>query len=150
MDKWELTGTEDVDPNRHLQGAYSLASRRGLHSDPSDPLLTAGFWNYLREDITFSLFTGYPLKMDLRGVTGTAGESGRLHHISLILGRIINAMFTRAASGDEWDVLMGATRTWYDELPAIERPCARLEGADGELPSVWFIEDSHGKPTIIV
>lgn len=139
----ELTRAEDVDPNRHLQGAYSLASRRGLHNDPSDPLLTAGFWNYLREDITFSLFTGYPLKMDLNGVT--TEESGRLHGISLILGRIINAAFARGLTHGEWDALMAVTKAWYGELPVVEKPCARIVGAEGELPSVWFIEDSHGK-----
>lgn len=83
-------------------------------------------------------------------MAGTAWESGRLHHVSLILGRIINALFTRAVTGEEWDALMGAAVAWYEELPMIERPCARTEGAKGELPSVWFIEDSHGKFRISV
>ncbi len=51
-----LTSLQEEDPNRHLQGAYSLASQQHFrHDRPHDGLVATGFWNYLREDITFDL-----------------------------------------------------------------------------------------------
>lgn len=133
-----------MDPNRHLQGAYSLASRQSLVG-PSNTLLAAGFWNYLREDITFSLFEGCPLKMDLTNVEAPTADMVGLNHLSLVLGRIINATFARAVTVDEWHALMDVTKAWYERLPAMERPYARTEGAIGELPRVWFIENGYGR-----
>ncbi|KAH0495902.1 hypothetical protein TgHK011_009427 [Trichoderma gracile] len=80
---------EDVDPNRHLRGAYSLAScEASIAGSSPDSLLAAGFWNYLREDITFSLFEGCPLKMDVTESAAPSladGHDQQLHSISLIL-----------------------------------------------------------------
>ena len=85
----KLTINRGDDPNRHLQGAFSLASRHSYVADASgNGLLAAGFWNYLREDITFSLFETCPLKMDLNRMVApnfALGES-HLHSVSLILG----------------------------------------------------------------
>ena len=97
-----------------MQGAYSLASRRGLLNDASNLLFTAGFWNYLREDITFSLFEGCTLKMDVSGVGPlNTGQPGHLHDMSLILGRLINATFERPIAGEEWTELAETTAAWY-------------------------------------
>ncbi|KAJ6438133.1 calcineurin-like phosphoesterase [Purpureocillium lavendulum] len=135
---------EDVDPNRHLQGAYSLASRRGLLNDASNLLFTAGFWNYLREDITFSLFEGCTLKMDVSGVGPlNTGQPGHLHDMSLILGRLINATFERPIAGEEWTELAETTAAWYKTLAPAQKPFARIAGAGGDLAKVWFLEDSH-------
>ncbi|UNI18443.1 hypothetical protein JDV02_004711 [Purpureocillium takamizusanense] len=144
---------EEIDPNRHLQGAYSLASRRGLLNDAPNALFTAGFWNYLREDISFSLFQGCPLKMDLNGVVVPPGDAalppGHLHAASLILGRVINAVFQRPVVGsEEWMELLRVTKAWYGSLSSAQKPFSRIEGAGGgggggELTKVWFLEDSH-------
>ncbi|KAK1237103.1 hypothetical protein MKX07_005982 [Trichoderma sp. CBMAI-0711] len=109
---------EDVDPNRHLRGAYSLAScEASIAGSPPDSLLAAGFWNYLREDITFSLFEGCPLKMDVTESAAPSladdGNDQQLHSISLILGQIINKAFRVTLS------------------------------TVGELPSFWFLQDFY-------
>ncbi|KND89233.1 hypothetical protein TOPH_06133, partial [Tolypocladium ophioglossoides CBS 100239] len=137
---------EDVDPNRHLQGAYSLASRERLLGDPSaTALFTAGFWNYLREDITFSLFELCPLKIDLSAVGPLSADSGhnQLNGMSMILGQIINAAFDRSASEDEWTALLSATKSCYDMFPARQRPFSRAVRPVEALPRVWLLQDSH-------
>ncbi|TLS30620.1 hypothetical protein PpBr36_03828 [Pyricularia pennisetigena] len=99
--------SEEVDPNRHLRGAYSLAVSRTplLREDDLSGrggLRGAGFWNYLREDITFSLFQRCPLKVGLEQVElfvwrgdDVDGDHGYLNAVTLILGRIINECFGR-------------------------------------------------------
>ncbi|KAF7538201.1 hypothetical protein G7054_g3196 [Neopestalotiopsis clavispora] len=93
---------EARDPQRHLRGAYSLASHPGLiENRTSDVLHQAGFWNYLREDITFSLFEGCPLKMNLSLPFTSlviAATRSPLDSISLLLGQIINAVYTGTMS----------------------------------------------------
>ena len=138
---------EDVDPNRHLQGAYSLASREFLLGDPSaTTLFTAGFWNYLREDITFSLFEGCPLKIDLCAVRPLSASSERngLNDMSMVLGHIINATFGRTVTEDEWTSLMLATEQSYEMFPERQSPFSRAVQPVEALPLVWFLQDSHG------
>ncbi|KXJ94714.1 hypothetical protein Micbo1qcDRAFT_202540 [Microdochium bolleyi] len=92
---------EDSDPNRHLRGAYSLASQPhgGFEQRhlTTGRLLIQGFWNYLREDITFSLFGECPLKIDLASTyippSATGSDHDHLNNISTILGNIINGIF---------------------------------------------------------
>ncbi|KAM0259643.1 hypothetical protein ACHAQJ_003222 [Trichoderma viride] len=141
---------EDIDPNRHLQGAYSLAScEDSIAGSPSESLLAAGFWNYLREDITFSLFEGCPLKMDVAVAAAPALTSGQhqLHSISLILGQIINKAFSYQISGLEWQRLVFMVQTWLDELPLNVKPFSRSRSVTsstaGELPYFWFLQDFH-------
>ncbi|KAI9155618.1 Kanamycin B dioxygenase [Paramyrothecium foliicola] len=56
----------EVDPNLHLRGAYSMAATPSMLSETAgEGLLEVGFWNYLREDITFSLHEVCPLKIRL-------------------------------------------------------------------------------------
>ncbi|EHK17213.1 uncharacterized protein TRIVIDRAFT_195192 [Trichoderma virens Gv29-8] len=122
---------EDIDPNRHLRGAYSLAScESSIAGSPPESLLAAGFWNYLREDITFSLFEGCPLKMD---VTGSAAprltnSHDQLHSISLILGQIINKAFNYQISAIEWQQFAGMVHAWLSELPRHVKPFSRGSG----------------------
>ncbi|ELQ34591.1 hypothetical protein OOU_Y34scaffold00763g6 [Pyricularia oryzae Y34] len=149
--------SEEVDPNRHLRGAYSLAvSRRPLLREGDlggrGGLRGAGFWNYLREDITFSLFQRCPLKMGLDQVElfvwrgdDADGDHAYLNAVSLILGRIINECFGRETlSPEAWDFLFRLLRDWCSALLGRFAPFAREERRLGlALPSVWMLHDCH-------
>ncbi|KAI0013781.1 hypothetical protein F4779DRAFT_293015 [Xylariaceae sp. FL0662B] len=119
---------EEVDPNRHLQGAYSFASQR--HSLPdklSEKLLAAGFWNYLREDITFT-------------------DDDHLNAITLILGRIINATIGPSTDipGEAWNTLLALVRVWLSNLPPHFQPFSRAPvPLLSNLPSVRMLQDCH-------
>ncbi|KZL69439.1 phytanoyl-CoA dioxygenase [Colletotrichum tofieldiae] len=140
--------TEEVDPNIHLQGAYSLAAYRSpLTDDLGSGLGAAGFWNYLREDITFSLFRRCPLKIDLDHVslpTQHGTDQDRLNTVSLILGRIINACFSSTITNEAWTLLFGMLRDWRSNLPPRFNPFAKADRGIGlALPSIRMLRDCH-------
>ncbi|OHE92520.1 hypothetical protein CORC01_12169 [Colletotrichum orchidophilum] len=145
--------SEEVDPNRHLQGAYSLAAYNTPQTDDfGSGLRAAGFWNYLREDITFSLFRRCPLKINLAQVpvalptTGQGTDQDRLNVATLILGRIINACFVASESvtGDSWSCLLQMLREWRGTIPTRFEPFSTLDRGLGlALPSIWLLRDYH-------
>ncbi|KAF4497750.1 TPR domain containing protein [Fusarium agapanthi] len=122
----------DVDPNMHLRGAYSMASLHDLLSGiPQAGLLGAGFWNYLREDITFSLFEECPLKMDLESTPLTiqhSSDQDYLNSITLILGKIINMYFRQDTDGLQWDYIKEDLKRWRNSCPRHMKPYSRLQG----------------------
>lgn len=143
---------EEVDPNRHLHGAYSLASRQKLLLDNGfRTLSSAGFWNYLREDITYSLFEEQPLKMDLENIpvpTQHLEDHDHLNAISLVLGRILNAHLNDGSPGRDQPVSVSAMlhmlRSWQKALPRHFEPlCMDNSRPSGALPSVWMLGDCH-------
>ncbi|EHK47661.1 hypothetical protein TRIATDRAFT_316693 [Trichoderma atroviride IMI 206040] len=141
---------EDIDPNRHLQGAYSLAScEDSIAASPPGSLLAAGFWNYLREDITFSLFESCPLKMDvtMASAPSLTGNQDQLHSITLILGQVINKAFSYQVSEPDWERLLSMVKTWLKNVPSNIKPFSRSQrvavSAVGELPHFWFLQDFH-------
>ncbi|KAK2019021.1 hypothetical protein LZ32DRAFT_687344 [Colletotrichum eremochloae] len=140
--------SEEVDPNRHLQGAYSLAALRSPVNDYlGSGLRAAGFWNYLREDITFSLFRQCPLKIDLERMplpTRHDTDQDHLNTVSLILGRIINACFSGAVTEEVWTFLFGMLQDWWSGLPPRFAPFAKTDRGLGlALPSIWMLRDYH-------
>ncbi|KAF6833048.1 phytanoyl- dioxygenase [Colletotrichum musicola] len=116
--------SEEVDPNRHLRGAYSLAAYRSPLVDYlGSGLRTAGFWNYLREDITFSLFERCPLKIDLKLMplpTNHDTDHSYLNTVSLILGQVVNECFTGSVSETAWEFLFSTLQNWLESLPKTE------------------------------
>nr|XP_036586075.1 phytanoyl- dioxygenase [Colletotrichum truncatum]KAF6796266.1 phytanoyl- dioxygenase [Colletotrichum truncatum] len=140
--------SEEVDPNRHLQGAYSLAAYRSPLVDYlGSGMRTAGFWNYLREDITFSLFQRCPLKIDLDQMplpNHHHNDHSYLNTVSLILGRIINSCFASTITEQNWALLFDMLRTWSLSLPSRFRPFSREERGLGlTLPSIWMLKGCH-------
>ncbi|KAG7053928.1 phytanoyl- dioxygenase [Colletotrichum scovillei] len=145
--------SEEVDPNRHLQGAYSLAAYHTPQTDAfGSSLRAAGFWNYLREDITFSLFRRCPLKIDLAQVplalpaTGPRTDQDYLNAITLILGRIINMCFVGSGSvtKESWSSLSHLLREWRTSLPSRFEPFSTVDRGLGlALPSIWLLRDHH-------
>ncbi|KAK1519267.1 hypothetical protein CPAR01_15705 [Colletotrichum paranaense] len=145
--------SEEVDPNRHLQGAYSLAAYHTPQTDAfGSSLRAAGFWNYLREDITFSLFRRCPLKIDLAQVplalpaSDSRTDQDYLSAVTLILGRIINTCFKGSSSVTEesWSSLSHLLREWRKSLPSRFEPFSTVERGLGlALPSIWLLRDHH-------
>ncbi|KAF4817933.1 Kanamycin B dioxygenase [Colletotrichum siamense] len=140
--------SEEIDPNRHLRGAYSLAAYRSPLIDYlGSGLRTVGFWNYLREDITFSLFQRCPLKIDLDQMplpTQHHTDHSYLNTASLILGRIINACFSGTIAEQTWAILFDMLRSWSADLPARFRPFSREDRGLGlSLPSIWMLRECH-------
>jgi len=139
---------EEIDPNRHLLGAYSLASNKDLlSSSPKTSLFMSGFWNYLREDITFSLFEQVAMKMDLSNIRLLDTfdcDQDYLNAISLILGRIINLTFGRLASLQDWELHVRLVDEWYTSLPGRFRPYSKIHEEDSnQLPCIWFLNGCH-------
>ncbi|KAJ3494808.1 hypothetical protein NLG97_g3835 [Lecanicillium saksenae] len=137
---------EDVDPNTHLQGAFSLASHEAAVAEAGgNELLAAGFWNYLREDITFSLFQGCPLKIDLVSIQAPTFRSGEshLHSISLILGDIINKICARQATEFEWRQCYNTLDQWLVSLPQRLFPFSTIHTATDVFPQIRFLQDYH-------
>ncbi|KAF4122904.1 to TPR Domain [Geosmithia morbida] len=138
-----------VDPNRHLRGAYSMASQhQGLLS--GDGLLVAGSWNYLREDITYSLYEKCPLKIDLETVPLTTTHETDQHYLnsaSLVLGKLINLAFDHALTYPEWEAALFTVRNWATSLPNRIMPFSVTDGKKTDtarpLPLVSFLQPCH-------
>lgn len=146
-----LACTESRDPNRHLKGAFSLASQfQNLPDRSSGGLLHSGFWNYLREDITFSLFRNCALKINLDSVPGldnVSSDQDHLNSISLVLGRIINAMIgsTSEMVGNTWELMWSYVKDWLSTLPAHFEPFSRAALPSlSRLPTVHMLKSCQG------
>ncbi|KAH7151673.1 hypothetical protein B0J13DRAFT_246189 [Dactylonectria estremocensis] len=140
----------DIDPNMHLRGAYSMVSIQDiLPGELHRGLLAAGFWNFLREDITFSLFKNCPLKIDLKFVSLSVdhdSDQDYLNSITLILGRIINIAFDHSFSVDEWKNTLELVRQWSLTCPRRLRPFSSQPGGPGTndlFPRAWFLQPCH-------
>lgn len=135
---------ESRDPNRHLKGAFSLASQfQNFLDRSSEGLLHSGFWNYLREDITFSLFRNCALKIDLDPIPAldnVSSDQDHLNSASLVLGRIINAMIgsTSEMAGNTWEAVWSYAKDWLSTLPAYFEPFSRAA-----LPSLSRLPTVH-------
>lgn len=112
---------------------------------------TAGFWNYLREDITFSLCSfDESLKMDLTKNSVDVdlySDQAYLNRITLVLGQAINSCFGASWTKEGWRHLIEGLRAWSETVPASFRAFSRAsDGRLGKsLPSVWMIQDCHGE-----
>ncbi|KAI0018268.1 hypothetical protein F4780DRAFT_752044 [Xylariomycetidae sp. FL0641] len=141
---------ENEDPNRHLRGAYSFAcQQQPILDSPLDRLRCLGFWNYLREDITFSLFRRCPLKMDLstiHDVNPPTSDHDHLNAISLVLGRVVNAAIQENTemSDGSWETLIAQVKVWSSRLPRHFEPFSRaLVPGLTSLPSIRVLRHCH-------
>ncbi|KAJ4676159.1 hypothetical protein HRR93_004058 [Exophiala dermatitidis] len=126
---------EEEDPNRHLFGAFSLIPALTFEF-PSEPVLRAGLWNYMREDITFSLVNGCPLKIDMGNVDiNPSRDDDYANQATLLLARIINAVFLDQHAVVEQ--LREALESWKSSLPF--RPYHQSDGV--VFPKICFIRD---------
>lgn len=129
-----------------------MASHQGLLAGalPRD-LLAAGFWNYLREDISFSLFERCPLKMRLHEVPigmSYDDDPDYLNAASLILGKIINIAFDHLPSPEECDFMLSMVRSFKLSLPTRIEPYSTGSEACAtgfKFAAVRFLRPCHGR-----
>lgn len=110
---------EDFDPNRHLSGAYALSAASSLTMDTPN-LWKAGFFNYLREDITFSLMNCRVLKIDLNNMAvpeSALDDEDQLNFAALYLAEAINLGFSHAPSKRMQSGLSDRFEKWQHSLP---------------------------------
>lgn len=107
----------------------------------------AGFWNYLREDITFSLFEQVKMKMDLSNIpllSNFESDHDYMNAITLILGRIVNLTFSGIASFQDWERHIQLVEEWHKGLPSRFEPYSKIIDEEGnQLPSIWFLRDYY-------
>jgi len=151
-------------PPCHLLGAYSFLTT--IHVDLSTwNLAQAGFWNYLREEITIGLASNRPVRMGkdftyLRDTitSETIGDDMRANLITYILARLVNLYFTfNEACVEEnirrrtdehfatWTDLRADLTLWTETLPATFRPFSTAPKPGNIFPSEWMLKPWHGK-----
>jgi hypothetical protein len=124
---------EEEDPNRHLFGASTLVPSIPALADSS--LLARGYWNYLREDITYSLFHECPLKVRVdKTVTQPVHDDQYANSMTLLLGRAVNVAF----GGIEDDVLPEVL-DWGRNF--AQKPFAQIR--ERPFPTIRMSRDCH-------
>lgn len=138
---------EDFDPNRHLSGAFALSAASSIAMDrPS--LRKGGFFNYLREDITFSLMNRRVLKIDLTAMrvpeTGLDDED-QLNIGALYLAEAINFKFGQNHNPSAYTHLGDRLETWKLALPEHFHPFfdSSASGATCVFPTIRILRDCH-------
>ncbi|KAJ9657007.1 hypothetical protein H2198_004607 [Neophaeococcomyces mojaviensis] len=127
--------SEDRDPNRHLYGASALVPP--VPSLINHDLIAASFWNYLREDITYSLIQECPLKLQLprnRFTSVNLLDDEAANLMTLLLGRTINAFFGRI--NDDTGVEIADWHARYSK-----EPFCNIDG--GAFPVIKMMKDCH-------
>ncbi|CEL03648.1 hypothetical protein ASPCAL04799 [Aspergillus calidoustus] len=145
--------TQNVSSQSHLQGCYSILANRHVHL--TTDLLSAGFWNYLREDITASLIEHRSLMIDLSSqqISLDAGEEGQgddadhANRVTFLLGKVINrclAVDSPALTFEEWEVMKAELNNWKNSLPPSFEPIRTPGLRKGvAFPQIWTIRDWH-------
>ncbi|ODM17262.1 hypothetical protein SI65_06937 [Aspergillus cristatus] len=141
------SGLENVSAQNHLRGSYSLIASGPNDLEPG--LMRAGFWNYLREDITVALMEKRNLMIELNDQQPPLldGEGDSANYISYILGRVINSCLHKDGEPldqREWDSLKEELDSWKTSLPSSFEPIITpgLHG-DSRFPSVWNTSKWH-------
>ncbi|OJZ83141.1 hypothetical protein ASPFODRAFT_49798 [Aspergillus luchuensis CBS 106.47] len=145
--------TQNVSSQSHLQGCYSLLASRHVHLTAD--LLSAGYWNYLREDITVALIEHRGLMITLSVADAPPQPTDDMdfaNYITFLLGKVINrclAAYSPPLDILEWEELKADLDQWKSSLPpsfeAIETPGLRMQS---NFPSIWTLRSWHGNSTL--
>ncbi|CAG8941671.1 unnamed protein product [Penicillium salamii] len=113
-------------------------------------LISAGYWNYLREDITVALIEQRGLMItlsDQNTPSKPADDIDFANHATLLLGRIINRCLSKdspALNPLEWEAMKHELDNWRSSLPSsfntIETPGLRTQSS---FPSIWTLRSWH-------
>lgn len=151
-------------PPCHLLGAYSFLTAIDVDLSTWN-LAQAGFWNYLREEITVGLASNRPVRIGkefvhLRDMVTceTIGDDMRANLITFILARLMNLYFTfsearvegngRALTGENfamWKELSTDLTLWTEHLPKTFQPFSTAPKPGNIFPSEWMLKPWHGK-----
>lgn len=144
-----IDSLENVTCQNHLQGSYSLLASHPLELDSG--LLSAGFWNYLREDITVALIEKRSLMIQLPDEplpTSTESDDDLANRITYLLGKVMNRCLLRDAvplGQFEWNCLRDQLEDWGTSLSSSFDPILtpHLLPNSG-FPSMWTTSGWHG------
>lgn len=144
-------------------GAYSLSSSVNLELQ-SWSLPQAGFWNYLREEISVGLACRRPVRIGnhlpwFRGMVASPdlGDDMRANLITYTLANIMNIYFssntTQGGSNsilndeqlEQWEILQEDLTLWRTNLPSTFEPFSRASSPSDVFPSWWMLKAWHGK-----
>ncbi|CAG7982843.1 unnamed protein product [Penicillium nalgiovense] len=113
-------------------------------------LLSAGYWNYLREDITVALIEQRGLMITLSDQNAPpepTEDADFANYITFLLGKIINrclSVDSSALSPLEWEAMKADLDEWKSSLPpsfdTIQTPGL---GKQSGFPSVWTLRTWH-------
>jgi hypothetical protein len=152
-------------PQRHLLGAYSLSTSINLDL-ASWGLPQAGFWNYLREEITVGLACRRPVRIgnhakfpQFRDVVSRPGigDDMRANLITYTLACVINLHFeskdplsgspspNRIEQSEQWTTLEEDLKLWRHRLPSTFEPFSLASVPGSVFPSYWMLKPWHGK-----
>lgn len=133
--------SEENDPNRHLFGASTLLPQQPL-TLPQRSLLAAGFWNFLREDITYSLIHQCPLKVGVDRVYATSMKDHDLANaVTLLLAQAVNLYFSCSFEMAQLEVLQKDLEIWQQAFTV--RPFASFDDSATTFPSLMMLEDTY-------
>ncbi|CAG8902806.1 unnamed protein product [Penicillium egyptiacum] len=144
---------QNVSSQSHLQGCYSLLASRQIHLTAD--LLSAGYWNYLREDITVALIEQRGLMITLSNQNAPPEpieDADFANYVTFLLGKIINrclSVDSNALGPLEWEAMKTDLEKWKSSLPSsfdtIQTPGL---GKQSAFPSIWTLRSWHGCPWI--
>lgn len=139
----------NVSSQNHLQGSYSLLASRHVHLTAD--LLSAGYWNYLREDITVALIEKRGLMITLSDQNAPPEATEDMdfaNSVTFILGKLINRCLSVDSSPlgvMEWEAMKAELDRWKSFLPPsfdpIETPGLRTPSS---FPPIWTLRSWHG------
>jgi hypothetical protein len=141
---------ENVAEQSHLLGSSSFLRDQQIHISASD-LLSAGFWNYLREDITVALVEKRRLKIELNQIHipyPPTRDDERANLISLLLGRAINVCFGDRSRLDVEELrnLESEVAQWKSDLPSSFDPIESSQTTNtDDFPILWLYHGWHSK-----
>ncbi|KAE8354412.1 hypothetical protein BDV28DRAFT_147143 [Aspergillus coremiiformis] len=140
--------SQNISCQNHLQGSYSLLASRPAGRETG--LLDAGFWNYLREDITVALIEKRSLMIELPDEhlpPAIEGDDDLANRVTYLLGKVINRCLDRDTSPleqHEWESLKGKLDTWRTCLPASFEPiCTPGLYGERKFPCLWTVSGWH-------
>ncbi|KAF7590363.1 hypothetical protein BBP40_002915 [Aspergillus hancockii] len=149
--------TENLDEFRTGETLAAICLLRSYEIiSPSRPagletgLLSAGFWNYLREDITVALIEKRNLMIGLSHEQlppTVEGEDDFANRVTYLLGKVINRCLDRDASPleqQEWESYKEELNTWRASLPASFEPiCTNGLYGESKFPCLWVVSGWH-------
>jgi len=153
-----------LNPQCHLLGAYSFSTAMNLDLSRWG-LPQAGFWNYLREEITVGLACRRPVRIgsyfpQFRVMVNNpeVGDDMRANLITYTLACVMNLYFaTKIPHGEtqssewtnerftEWNNLYEDLALWRKNLPSTFEPYSQASSPDMGFPAHWMLRPWHGK-----
>jgi len=134
-----------------LFGAFSFAVSANIDLDTWG-LAQAGFWNYLREDITVALECRRPLHLTIKHRTPesmTGSEQDHSNSISFLLAKVINVSFAHENNQhipvheDHLQALRSELKAWTAGLPESFQPTSTALKKGNAFPSLWMLQPWH-------